>query len=195
MSRSGGITAAFLSVAGGVLAVAAFQGHSAGERVAPPEPASTAIACNAAEPGERLLISGRVLNDSRQPIVGAMVVAYNTDAAGLYNPRDAGTPAPRIQAGVTTDRDGRFQVLTVFPGAYPDSDDPAHVHFDVLAAGYRKTYSTIWFKGDPRITPAVEERMRESMRRNPDDTTTAVDVVQDGRGVKIVDHQIILGRN
>jgi protocatechuate 3,4-dioxygenase beta subunit len=179
----------------GVGAARAFSDEPASTRTPSPQAASTAIACNADEPGARLLIAGRVVDGADKPIAGAVVIAYNTDAAGLYNPRGVATRDPRIKATVTTDGAGRFQVLTVSPGPYPDSDDPAHVHFDVLAAGYRPTYSTIWFRGDPRITPVTTERVRAYAERNPHDTTTVVDVVQDERGIRLVRHDIVMEAN
>lgn len=136
-----------------------------GERVPPPEGGSTAIICHASEPGRRLLVSGEVVDESGRPVRGATVSAYNTDAAGLYNPQNSPTREPRISGEVKSDGQGRFQFLTVYPGPYPEIAEPAHVHFGATARGFKQAYATIWIEGDPLITPerkAWEERDEET---------------------------------
>jgi protocatechuate 3,4-dioxygenase beta subunit len=139
----------------GVAAVVAMGVFAApaSTRRPPPSVGSTAIACHADEAGKRLLIEGVVRDATGRPVEGATVTAYNADATGLYNPANSETRVPRVHAKVTTDAQGRFQVLTVFPGPYPSGDEPAHVHFDAVAPTYKLSYATIWFEGDRLITP------------------------------------------
>jgi protocatechuate 3,4-dioxygenase beta subunit len=180
---------------GGAALLGAARGQS--ERAHPEAPAadSTAIMCSAAEPGERLLIDGRVVNESGAPVEGAVVLAYNTDIDGLYTRGADDDRQPRIRATVQTDAQGRFQLLTVRPGPYPGGTDPAHVHFHVAAAGHNSEYSTIWFEGDPLITEQAMARIREHMGRNPRDVTEVVRLERDGRGVAAVRHTIVLDTN
>ncbi len=138
----------------GVLALCAGAHAQPAARPAPPAPGSTVILCRADEPGPRLLIDGRVTDPSGRPVPGAVVSAYNTDANGLYNPPNSPTREPRIQGVAIADAEGRFQMLTVRPGPYPNADDPAHMHFKVTAPTFHLTYSTIWFEGDPLLSPA-----------------------------------------
>lgn len=138
-----------LAAAGSVLGAVML---AAPVRRPPPVPGSTAIMCHADEPGRRLLIDGVVVNVAGKPVEGAAVTAYNTDASGLYNPPNGNTRVPRINAKVTTDAAGRFQVLTVYPGPYPEGKEPAHVHFDAIAPTFKLSYATIWIEGDPLIT-------------------------------------------
>ena len=168
---------------------------AAGVRVPPPEPNSTAIACHEDEPGPRLLISGEVRDENDRPIAGAVVTTYNADAAGLYNPRTSKTRAPRIRAVVQADANGRFQVLTVRPGPYPDADEPAHVHFEASAPGYHIGYSAIWFAGDPLITPAKVVAARKYERSHPRDFTATLAVEKRGDGLQFVRHRIKLEEN
>ncbi|MBC7833933.1 MAG: carboxypeptidase regulatory-like domain-containing protein [Phycisphaerales bacterium] len=144
-----GVVAAFVA-AGGAVGAVVFAG--AADRVPPPAAGSTAIMCHADEPGHRLLIAGIVTDETGRPIRGASVGAYNTDASGLYNPPNAGTREPRISGTVITDAEGRFQVLTVYPGPYPGIAEPAHVHFGANAPAYAQAWATIWIEGDPLIT-------------------------------------------
>jgi protocatechuate 3,4-dioxygenase beta subunit len=146
-------TGALLTTVVSFLTLACTALPSAPFRTPPPAPGSTAIACNANESGKRLLIEGLVQDPAGRPIQGAIVASYNTDQNGLYNPKGVDTRVPRIQAKVITDADGRFQILTVFPGPYPEAQEPAHVHFDAVAPTYTLNYTTIWFEGDPLITP------------------------------------------
>jgi len=147
-----------VGVCSAIVGVWAANGGSEEQRSAPPSPASTAIMCHADEPGRRLLMSGVVTDEQGRPIEGASVCVHNADARGLYNPPSSPMRVPRIHATVVTDALGRFQLLTVRPGPYPDGSEPAHVHFDVTAPAYRQKYVTIWTEGDPLITP--ERRAR-----------------------------------
>jgi len=115
-------------------------------------PSAVALA-DAAEPGERLVWSGRVLDASGAPIAGATVRVHHADAAGLYNP--AGSPAdaqPRLSGAATTGADGAFRFDTVRPGSYPDSVEPAHLHAQAGAPGRRESYVTFQFEDDPLLT-------------------------------------------
>lgn len=160
-------------------------------RVPPPVTGSTAIICNADEPGERLLIVGTILNLQRQPVAGATVTVYNTDASGLYNPPNSPTRVPRINGSVTSDENGRFQVLTVKPAAYPDNSEPAHIHLDVNSSGYGITYSAIWFEGDPLINETTLARVRRRSAEHPNEFTK-VERAATKNGVLTVEHTIVL---
>ncbi|MBI3006203.1 MAG: hypothetical protein HYY49_12430 [Ignavibacteriales bacterium] len=52
------------------------------------------------EPGERMIVSGRVIAaDGKTPVAGIRVQVYHTDAKGYYNPgmrRVITTPARRV---------------------------------------------------------------------------------------------------
>ena len=114
------------------------------------------------EPGRRLEFSGRVLGYDGRPISKAAVIAYNADASGLYNPRNSDTRIPRIRGVCVTDANGVFRFRTVWPGSYPDTKIPAHIHLQAAAPAHHSKYSEIWFEGDPHVTP--------QMRRDAHDT-------------------------
>lgn len=119
-----------------------------------PAAGSTGIACHAEEPGPRLLVAGVVVDGRGEPVRGAAITAYNTDIEGLYAPADAPDGTQRIKVELTTDEQGRFQFLTVWPASYPGTGNPAHVHVEVTARGVRKD-ATLWFEGDPTIRPEL----------------------------------------
>ncbi len=118
---------------------------------------STAITCHADEPGVRLLLDIRVVDSAGVPLAGVPVSAFNTDASGLYNPRDAKTSEPRLHAQVRTDERGRCQVLTLRPAPYPEGDEPAHIHFSAGAPDSAQSYRTVWFEGDMLLTASKRE--------------------------------------
>lgn len=120
---------------------------------------------------------------------------HNTDTTGLYNPREVKRRTPRIRATALTDAQGRYQILTVRPAAYPNGDDPAHVHYEVIATGYHLRYSTLWFDGDPLITPKKLEEMRKQERKFPRDTCEIVKVETGPDGFQRVRHDITLESN
>ena len=109
------------------------------------------------EPGQRLVITGRVFGADGKPRGGVEIYAYHTGADGLYRP-DRYTPEwplkpPRLQGTLRTASDGSYQIETIKPGAYPSRNNPAHIHFKLRASGYPEQGETIWFEGDPLLTP------------------------------------------
>ncbi|MBM4113030.1 MAG: hypothetical protein FJ253_06605 [Phycisphaerae bacterium] len=132
---------------------------------APSDPDSSRITiCEPHEPGERLTIRGRVLDDRGMPLSKAAVIAYNADRNGLYNPPDSPTRVPRIRGVAVSADDGSFRVTTVRPGAYPSGTDPAHLHLEVVAPAHHLRSMEIWFEGDPLIT--AEHRRRAAASPN-----------------------------
>lgn len=142
--------------------------------------------CPEDEPGEQLEFYGRVLDERGQPLPKASVIAYNTDATGLYVPRGNPSRTPRIRAVAVTNDDGWYRFRTVRPGGYPDTDDPQHIHLHIDAAVHKHTYRTLWFENDPRVTPAKRRALdRETvivpLRKRDDGVwTTRLDVRLEG---------------
>lgn len=125
---------------------------------APPNPASQVDICGPDEPGERLVISGRVFGpDGETPVPGIIVYAYQTDATGHYT-RTSSMRPPRLQGWAKTDAEGRFEFRTIRPAAYPSRSIPAHVHFILWGADFpRQWVEELRFEGDPFVTPRMLE--------------------------------------
>jgi protocatechuate 3,4-dioxygenase beta subunit len=140
--------------------------------------------CAAGEKGEKLTFSGRVFDESGQPLPKASVIAYQTDATGLYVPRGSSTRNPRLRAVAITDDQGRYSFTTIRPGPYPGTGDPEHIHLHVDAAVHVHTYVTFWFDDDPLVTDAK--------RRNLDRETVIVKRQRDTHGTWSFTHDIRL---
>ena len=95
----------------------------------PAQLSSTARIAPASEPGDPLVVRGQVLNVNGSPAANAIVFAYHTDRAGLYDKRENGPHSWRLRGWVRTDTEGRFTFETIRPGSYPNSNNPPHVHF------------------------------------------------------------------
>jgi protocatechuate 3,4-dioxygenase beta subunit len=118
---------------------------------------------HAGEPqGQRIIVSGRLLDDDGRPIAGALLEVWQANAAGRYHHRADVHPAPLdphfTGAGRTvTDADGRYAFTTIRPGAYPwrNHDNawrPAHIHFSVFGRNFRNRLVTqMYFPGDPMM--------------------------------------------
>lgn len=116
---------------------------------------------HAGEPlGERIIVSGRVLDEDGRPVPHTLLEIWQANAAGRYiHVRDQ-HPAPLdpnfTGAGrAMTDAEGRYRFVTVKPGAYPwrnhhNAWRPAHIHFSLFGPSFLSRIITqMYFPGDP----------------------------------------------
>ena len=114
------------------------------------------------EPGERLIVSGRVFGpDGKTPVKGASLYVYQTDKDGIYSKPVNDSRTPRLRANLRSDSEGRYEYSTIKPGSYPDTRNPAHIHYVVKATGYRDRIFEIVFEDDPLMS----ERIRADAAR------------------------------
>jgi protocatechuate 3,4-dioxygenase beta subunit len=110
--------------------------------------------------GERILVSGRVLDEDGRPVRGALVEVWQANAAGRYRHEVDRHPAPLDPnfsgAGrCLTGDDGGYRFTTVKPGAYPWQNHPnawrpAHIHFSIFGRLFAERLVTqMYFPGDP----------------------------------------------
>ena len=108
------------------------------------------------EPGERLIVSGRVFRaDGVTPVAAASVYVYHTDVKGYYTPEANDNRNPRLRGYMRTDAQGGYEFSTIKPGSYPNTSVPAHIHYVVRAEGYSERIFEIVFEGDPFLTDRV----------------------------------------
>jgi protocatechuate 3,4-dioxygenase beta subunit len=110
--------------------------------------------------GERIIVSGRVLDSDGRPVPNTLVEIWQANAAGRYLDPGDDHPAP-LDPNFTgagrclTDAEGRYRFVTVKPGAYPwrnhpNAWRPAHIHFSVFGPELSSRLVTqMYFPGDP----------------------------------------------
>jgi len=110
--------------------------------------------------GERITVSGRVLDTEGKPLRSTLVEIWQANAAGRYLHKRDRWPAPLdphfTGAGrCVTDDEGRYRFVTVKPGPYPWGNHynawrPAHIHFSLLGRAFAQRLVTqMYFPGDP----------------------------------------------
>ena len=110
--------------------------------------------------GERITVTGRLMDSDGRPIGDSLVEIWQANAAGRYRHRNDRWPAPldpSFHGGgrTTTDADGRYEFLTIKPGPYPWGNHynawrPAHIHFSVMGRAFDERLVTqMYFPGDP----------------------------------------------
>jgi protocatechuate 3,4-dioxygenase beta subunit len=119
------------------------------------------------EPGEPLVVAGTVSDKDSKPIPGALLYVYHTSARGWYSDRAAHVAAnegdrkyARLFGYLTTGADGAFELRTIRPAGYPDSNLPAHIHVEIErpGGGGGRTVTEIRFDDDPRLTRQMREQ-------------------------------------
>ena len=128
--------------------------------------------------GERIVVSGRLLDENSRPVAHALIEMWQANAAGRYrhavDDHDAPLDPNFTGTGrVLTDAEGRYRFVTIKPGAYPwrnhyNAWRPAHLHFSIFGIGLAQRLATqMYFPGDPLIPydPMVRSIPDEEARR------------------------------
>ena len=169
--------------------------------------------------GERIIVSGRVLDENGRPVPNTLVEIWQANSAGRYpHPRDqhnAPTDPNFTGAGRTlTDEHGRYRFVTIRPGEYPwrnhyNAWRPAHIHFSLFGRAFATRLVTqMYFPGDPLLdydpmyTSIPNERARQRLVSSFDWETTIpeqalgyrFDIVLRGRDETPMDNYLPAGR-
>ncbi len=112
--------------------------------------------------GERIGVSGKVLDEDGRPLRRALVEIWQANSAGRYA-HDVDTHAAPLDPhfrGVgrfLTDDEGGYRFSSIKPGAYPwrnhaNAWRPAHIHFSLFGHGFASRLITqMYFPGDPLL--------------------------------------------
>lgn len=112
--------------------------------------------------GERIVVTGRVLDTDGRPVRNSLVEVWQANAAGRYRHQNDQHEAP-LDPGFAgagrclTDNDGTYRFVTIKPGAYPWGNHlnawrPAHVHFSLYGESFTSRLVTqMYFPGDPLL--------------------------------------------
>jgi protocatechuate 3,4-dioxygenase, beta subunit len=110
--------------------------------------------------GERIIVTGRVVDDNGRPVPHTLIEIWQCNAAGRYRHKSDEHPAPLdpnfTGAGRTlTDAQGNYRFTTIKPGPYPWGNHPnawrpAHIHFSLFGTAFATRLVTqMYFPGDP----------------------------------------------
>jgi protocatechuate 3,4-dioxygenase, beta subunit len=143
--------------------------------------------------GQRIVVSGKVLDEDGRPVPDSLVEIWQANAAGRYlhkwDQHDAPLDPNFIGVGQTfTDDQGRYRFVTIQPGAYPwrnhaNAWRPQHIHFSLFGPAFATRLVTqMYFPGDPLLefdpifNSVPDDAARNSLVSRFDWTTTTPEV-------------------
>lgn len=130
--------------------------------------------------GEKIVVTGRVLDEDGKPVRNSLLEVWQCNSAGRYwHARDQhNAPLDPNFYGLgkmLTDDEGRYRFVTIKPGPYPWGNHdkawrPAHIHFSLFGNVYAQRLVTqMYFPSDPLFAydpifqsiadPAARERL------------------------------------
>jgi protocatechuate 3,4-dioxygenase beta subunit len=130
--------------------------------------------------GQRMALSGRVLDSDGRPVPDTLIEIWQANAAGRYRHVVDDWPGP-LDPNFTgvgrclTDSEGNYRFVTIKPGAYPWKNHPnawrpAHIHFSLFGRAFiQRLVTQMYFPRDPLFSedpifnsvpdPKARERM------------------------------------
>lgn len=118
-------------------------------------------------PGVRVSYCGQITDTDGNPIHGAEIQIWQTDANGWYDIQLLGQNLMDMRGSFTSDAQGQYRALSVLPKSYPLPHDgpvrrmltaqdrhgyrPAHIHFLVTAEGHKELVTALYLEGDPYL--------------------------------------------
>ena len=116
------------------------------------------------EQGEVLFMQGQVRDTEGKPVAGAVVDVWHANTLGGYSFFDPAQSKYNLRRRIETDAEGRYRFRSILPAGYACPPDgvtqqlldqlgrhghrPAHIHFFVVAPGFRKLTTQINIDGD-----------------------------------------------
>ena len=156
--------------------------------------------------GERIVVTGRVLDDEGRPQPDTLIEIWQANAAGRYihmvDQHDAPLDPNFLGAGrCVSDAAGFYRFHTVKPGAYPWGNHyngwrPNHIHFSLFGPSFlTRLVTQMYFPGDPLldIDPIYQSSpagARESMVAK-----FSIDVTEPSFALGYVFDIVLRGRN
>jgi protocatechuate 3,4-dioxygenase beta subunit len=157
--------------------------------------------------GERIIVSGRVLDDCGAPIPNTLIEIWQANAAGRYihkvDQHDAPLDPNFLGAGrCVTDHGGRYSLTTIKPGAYPwpnhpNAWRPPHIHFSIFGPCIATRLVTqMYFPGDPLLKhDPIFNSVPDEKARNRLIAKFSLDLTQPDRALGYEFNIVLRGRN
>jgi catechol 1,2-dioxygenase len=125
------------------------------------------------------LVTGKVTDQSGQPLAGATLEVWQTAANGFYDVQDTDAPQWNLRGCFTTNARGEYALVTEKPVSYPVPTDgpvgrmleaagrhafrPAHLHFMVKADGFETLVTHVFVNDDPYLDSDAVFATKESL--------------------------------
>jgi protocatechuate 3,4-dioxygenase beta subunit len=137
-------------------------GPSFGAEIVAPKASDLTLGHSGEPVGERIIVSGRVLDENGRPVAHTVVEIWQANAAGRYRHEVDQHNAPLDpnftgSGQAVTDAEGRYRFVTIRPGEYPwrnhyNAWRAAHIHFSLFGPAFATRLVTqMFFPGDPLI--------------------------------------------
>jgi protocatechuate 3,4-dioxygenase beta subunit len=112
--------------------------------------------------GQRIVVSGRTLDEDGTPIPGTVIEIWQANSAGRYTHELDSWNAPLDpnflgRGRCVSDEHGGYRFVTIRPGAYPwkvETNEwrPAHIHLSVMGPALAQRLVTqVYFRDDPHF--------------------------------------------
>ncbi len=142
---------------------------------------------------QKLKIAGVVYQkDGITPASNVILYIYQTNQEGVYPTAGQGWGRRhgKHRGWVKTDSDGRYTFYTFKPGAYPERNDPAHIHLTVKEPDTNPYYLHDYlFEGDSRLTKS------DLSTKNKRGGSGLIKLKNPVNGIYVIKRDIILGLN
>jgi chlorocatechol 1,2-dioxygenase len=136
------------------------------------------------EPGDELIIEGRVTDLAGNAVEGAQLYIWHSDSQGFYSGFRDDLPTDLYRGRKVIGPTGAFHVRTTMPAPYTIPHDgpsgellgfmgrhpwrPAHVHFKVRAAGFVEHTTQAYFAGGQWVDSDCVEGVRPALIHEPE---------------------------
>lgn len=116
----------------------------------PPRRRQICVRDPAANHLRHLLVEGRVLDESCEPVQGARIEVWQADHDGHY------LLSENCRGYFFSENGGHYAFLTIHPGSYSTDPEkelyrPAHIHFRVVKPDFDILITQMYFEGDPNL--------------------------------------------
>jgi protocatechuate 3,4-dioxygenase beta subunit len=139
------------------------------------------------DPGLELAVKGEVLNTRGEPLPGALVEVWQTDARGQYD--NAGF---NYRAQMSAEDAGKYAFDTCMPGHYPDRV-AQHIHFKISAPHHKTLVTQLYFATDPAFGGDPDKNYRKDPLLESRELVRPVTLYTEGGSIRTaVDFQIVL---
>lgn len=106
--------------------------------------------------GERLIITGKVMDMRCQPLKGAILDIWQANSTGEYDNKGF-----TLRGKVKTNNDGVYLIDTIIPKEYGQGDitRPGHIHLKVGVTNQPTLTTQLYFEGDPYLTDLEDKSL------------------------------------